>query len=728
MFLMWPMLIGLSAAAIPLLVHLLHRQKVTPVDWAAMQFLLDMQVNQRRRKKLDHILLLLTRMAVLAILAVLLARPLLPGGRMLSTMSADVAIVIDHSLSTGRISGERTLFDQSLDVVAQVADLLPREATMSVILAEHVPRRVTPNPIRPGEARQLLETLRQMPAGMTDGPIPDAIAEAREVLARGHNFHKIILVVSDQQRSGWRVEDEGTWRSAIGVQNNNGAPAADIFAIVTPPPQDMTNISVTGLDLSPDVIGLMRPASATVTVANSGPASVSSLPVELVVDGRTLSTQMLSNLGPGQSQSIRYDVVFDQPGSHWVRAQINHIDALKADNMMIAAVDVLPKMPVLVIDGDLATPGGASRFLMAAMQPMAEAVDSPATLIRPKVVSVTESANVNLDDYLAIIVNDVPKLPAALPRRLADFAMSGKGVWWILGPRTDASWINDNLSRSGLLAGKVNQIKDLRDNPATIDIKLPENPMVRLIASAERNAFTNVAIQQYWDFEAVGQQLVVLSTTAGDPLVLQQPLGGNGGRIVLWTTGIENLKWNNIVLGANFVPLVHETLYSMAAGQGRSAVRRLDAGQPIVWTGPSLPAVESVTIARPDGMAAKNPQPSLVGGKFVVNYNDTYAPGLYAMSFKPAEIPQPIHYAVGIDRQELDPKTLSDGDLGFLAERGLIRKAISTREIPTVFEAREHGAELWPYIAALVLALLITETWFTRRALRLHQADAGVSA
>lgn len=727
MFLMWPMFIGLAVAVIPLLVHLLHRQKVTPIDWAAMQFLLDTPVNQKSRKKLDHWILMLVRMLVLAVLVTLLARPQLPGGKFSSTMAADVAIVIDHSLSTGRISGQRTLFDQSLDVLAQVADILPREATVSVVLAEHSPRRITKQPVHPEEMKQILETLRQMPPGMTDGPIPDAISDARELLQRGKNFRKIVLVVSDQQRAGWRVEDQGVWRSAVGERQPGKATNTDVFVIVTPPPQDMTNLSITALDLAPDVIGLLRPASATVTVANSGPANVASAPVDLVVDGRTIAQQTISNLAAGQSQSLRFDVVFDQPGSHWVRAQVNHVDALKADNTMLAAVDVLPRLPVLIIDGDLATPGGASRFLMAALVPMTDGGGESSALIRPKIVSVSESADINLDDYLAIIVNDVPRLPAVMPRRLTDFALSGKGVWWICGARTDADWFNENVTRSGLIGGKLKAPRQITENPPGIDVRQPENGMVRLIAG-DRNPFSSIAITQYWDFETVGQQITVLATTTGDPLVIQQPLGGNGGRSVLWTTGVENLRWSNIVLGANFVPLAHETLYTLASGQGRSAVRRLDAGQPMTWTGPSNPAIESVTIARPDGKPARAPQPALVGGKFVIDYSDTFVPGLYALSFKPASIPQPVHYAVGIDKNELDPRNLSDGDVASLVERGFLRKAIAPADIATIFEAREQGTELWPYVAVLVLALLVVETWFTRRAVRLLQTDAEAAA
>src|SRR4051794_33377255 len=102
-FLMAPLLIGVLAAAIPVLIHLLHRQRTTPVQWGAMQFLLESQLKFRRRKKVDHWLLLLARMALLGLLGFLLARPLLIDGKynpLSSNVATDIAVVVDHSLST----------------------------------------------------------------------------------------------------------------------------------------------------------------------------------------------------------------------------------------------------------------------------------------------------------------------------------------------------------------------------------------------------------------------------------------------------------------------------------------------------------------------------------------------------------------------------------------------------------------------------------------------------
>ncbi len=68
------MLIGLAGAAIPVVIHLLNRRNDPVVDWAAMQFL-EFSPRERRRLNFDELLLMLARMALLALVAFALARP-----------------------------------------------------------------------------------------------------------------------------------------------------------------------------------------------------------------------------------------------------------------------------------------------------------------------------------------------------------------------------------------------------------------------------------------------------------------------------------------------------------------------------------------------------------------------------------------------------------------------------------------------------------------------------
>jgi hypothetical protein len=71
------LLIGLAGAVVPLLLHLLSRTRYQTVDWGAMIFLEGMEARQQYTAKLNSAMLLGLRMAVVGLVAIALAQPVL---------------------------------------------------------------------------------------------------------------------------------------------------------------------------------------------------------------------------------------------------------------------------------------------------------------------------------------------------------------------------------------------------------------------------------------------------------------------------------------------------------------------------------------------------------------------------------------------------------------------------------------------------------------------------
>src|SRR6185312_3354526 len=163
------------------------------------------------------------RMLAIAVLALLLARPQTVSSKVIGTASdhapTDIAVVIDHSFSMERMSGGQTVFNRALAALQNIIAQIGPNDTISVILAEHTPRALTTTPIRSG-SRSELESLDQglgkLKPGMTDCNIPESISAARTQLFNGPNPAKIILVLSDQQRENWQVDDDALWTTAVG--------------------------------------------------------------------------------------------------------------------------------------------------------------------------------------------------------------------------------------------------------------------------------------------------------------------------------------------------------------------------------------------------------------------------------------------------------------------------------------------------------------------------------
>ena len=67
--------IGAALAVVPLIIHLLNRQRHRPMRWAAMRFVMAAYRRTHRRARMENILLLLLRMGAVALLALAIARP-----------------------------------------------------------------------------------------------------------------------------------------------------------------------------------------------------------------------------------------------------------------------------------------------------------------------------------------------------------------------------------------------------------------------------------------------------------------------------------------------------------------------------------------------------------------------------------------------------------------------------------------------------------------------------
>src|SRR4051794_27528212 len=102
------MLGALAALAIPIFIHLLFRHRARVVDLGTLQFLKVVLRHDARRKKIRRLLLLSVRMACIALLAMLFARPYLvatepaAGDRL-------VVVLLDRSASMGLRGSSRPI-------------------------------------------------------------------------------------------------------------------------------------------------------------------------------------------------------------------------------------------------------------------------------------------------------------------------------------------------------------------------------------------------------------------------------------------------------------------------------------------------------------------------------------------------------------------------------------------------------------------------------------------
>ena len=733
-FVMPIMLFGTALAAIPLIIHLLHRRKTTPIEWSAMLFLQPSETSQKHRRIPEHWILLVLRMLLLALIAFLLSMPMLSDGGaevIGHGAPADVVVVMDHSISTGFVSGRRTVFGHGILLLRNLIHHLSPNDRLNIVVAGHRNYSLSRRGILIADGgkieRRFILPLEQMPAGLSGSSIPSAIRYAEAVARRGDNLKKVIFVISNDRAVSWKIGRTGLWDSTRTASVGRPIP---VFNIKIPTLVTQSDVSIGPLHIEPRMPGIGHPAHIIFTVNNSGPLAVSGVRLRLLVNGEPVAVTQIRKLAAGKTRTCGFKYRFHTGGSHWLEVRTHFQDALAADNRSLAAVKVWNHISVLIIDHQIGSIGHYrnSRFIAAALNPFPRLRGNPA-FATPTVVSISRAAQMHLRKYDAVILNDPTTVPGSLLTRLNLFARAGRGVWIIAGSHTNDHFLNTELQSHGLSVGAFGQLKKSR-HPPFIVIRDRRSAIVKPLLQAGHNQIVGVTLRGWWTLKPeINNTNVIASTGNGQPLIVERDVGSSGGRLLVWTTGVGGQLNDWPTVAASFVPLVNESVQHLAlTGRELSSRRELNPGGMLVWTGPSQPPITSAQLTLPDKRIIPLHPRLEPGNQYLITSSHTAEPGLYRLTLAPHRNRSPIYYCVAIDPRQLAPAELTAADMHWMHNHGFISGSITPDQAASILGTAVGGLSLWPLIAILVLVVMVLEGWLCRRLGRLQSDDETIAS
>ncbi len=340
------LLLGL-AAAVPLILHLFQRQQGPRVVFPALRYLRRAEKEHARRIKLRQLLLLALRMAMLVLLALAAARPFFRHGGGGHEPTA-VVIILDNSLSTGLVLGERRVLDE---LKARALETLERAGSDDRFW---LIRAATPwEAAVPGDAASTAQRVRETEVASASADLNGALARARALLAAGAEGRAAeIHLLTDLQASAF----PGT------------APAAGVdpppILVWTPDGEPPANATIADVEVG----GGLPPRAgerSMIGVEIAGRRAEDSVVVRLALDGRMTAADHAPVPGvaqiplPARSAGI-------VPG--WVELDP---DALRGDDRRHFVLRVEPPpvirstQPLPFVDEALAVLANAGRIRLA---------------------------------------------------------------------------------------------------------------------------------------------------------------------------------------------------------------------------------------------------------------------------------------------------------------------------------------------------------------------------
>lgn len=408
------LLMGLAAVTVPVLIHLLLRQRPRPRPWAAMRWLLAAAQQASRRYKLTNLLLLLLRMLIVALIALAVSGPLLGG----FGGGERLVIVLDRTASMGARGADPGPLAKALAVLAQ-ADLPYRRVALVAV-------DTRAELIAEGDPGAMRSALVRLTAGTLPGGLDRAAREPglAVVLNACGGVRPDVVLISDFQ------QDHGTALSAALAgqvrQVVRWSPAAPLTA--------GANATVIGSGPAPDLLpgqggefALLVTGHATgVSLAvDDGPA----VPVPAIGLEASGFADAKGTTDATAVQTLTVSVPPLPAGTHRLRVQLTDA-GLTYDNLLELPAPVRPAVPVLMVaNGDLAQSGQSGDYLGAALRSDERAIALRA--VRPALIAGEPLAAGGLVALRAA-------LPAAADaKRLAIWVNDGGVLWAGLRQITD---------------------------------------------------------------------------------------------------------------------------------------------------------------------------------------------------------------------------------------------------------------------------------------------------
>lgn len=703
------MLFWALAAGIPILIHLWSKRRYRETTWAAMEFLLRAMKKNARRIRLEQLLLLAMRVAILVLLALALAEPgcstaPLIGGSLVGGGQTHTVLVLDGSYSMEYRPQEQTRFESARKMAIEVVENSRQGDGFTLVMMADPPRVVIAAPaFDPADVIEEINGLRPLHGGAN---LLAALVEVEKILdAAARDQPRLtqnkVCFFTDLGETTWEPAGSDDFRGRIAALADRAA--LSLIDLGDPGAQ---NLAVTRLEAQDSLATIARDVTFLAEVRNFGTQSAAGRGVEFFVDGQRMSDATVE-VESGGAAAVSFAHRFDAPGEHSVEVRLAD-DPLAVDNHRWLSVPVRDSIRVLCIQG---RPGAADLLAYAL---------SPTHSERPRVKTevAVESLLLELDInvYDAIFLSNVSRFGRDEANVLHQYVAAGGGLVVFLGDQVQAESYNQTLGGGeqpelrvlpARLGDPVFSAQGFGIEP--LDYK---HAIVQPFEGQPRSGLLTTPVWEYFRLAPYEPQKakVAAALSGGDPLIVEEPIGR--GRSILIATaagsdsvhrgGDETVPWTTLALWPSFPPLVQEML-SLAVS-GRNENRNVAVGEELSAAAPA-DASQAVTLAGPDNRRERIPTVA-DGGQRRWLYAGVDLSGLYQVTGDSTSTPQ--IFAANVDPREsdltrIDPETLPSQ----------FSQSIETAvdETPTAALARPRQEYFRWFLGAMVL-LLITETFF----------------
>ena len=674
-FLVPAFLLGLAALAVPIAMHLRHREKGQPVRFPSLMFLERLTIRTSRRQRLTDWPLLLLRALALALLVFAFARPFAEdrAAQAGERQARAVVVLLDRSLSMGHTD----VWPAALDSARRIVSALGPDDQVALITFDESAEVAQP---LTRDRSAITALLSAATPGTRGTRYVAGLRVARQELLKAPAVPADVYVISDLQQTGVQ--------GLVGLE----LPARITVHPVRVTAEDRGNVSVAGVDVRRVADRERTRLAVQARVLARDLSSTRRVSARLEIDGRESGVQSLDLPTDGE-RLVTFDAVPLPAGRVRGRlllgAETGALDVLAADDTFHFALAGEDALPVVL----LASSEALRTETLFAERALAIGRAPTVRITRVAPGSLRESA---LRDAQLVIVWDTP-LTAAEQDALDAFVAAGGGAVVVVGRR-----LGERGAVVPLATATPDGLTDrFADRGGSLGEMRTDHPLLSAFREAPA-ALTAARFLRYPRVQPAAAQEVVARFDDGLPALLEGRRGS--GRIITVLAPLDS-RVGDLPLQPAFLPLVRR-LVLHGSGHETEALW-LETGRS--W---SLPrSIRDVVVTTPGGALVRPAANDSLGAAVALDERGLYAAYAGSVSGDPV-----LTVAVNPPAAESNLAAVDPTELLVGVATGGEDASEANALLSDVERERRQGWWRWLLVAAALL--LLAETLLANRGWR----------
>ncbi len=692
-------LLGLAAAAIPVLLHLLNLRRPKKVDFSSLAFVKELQKSTMQRVKIKQWLLLLLRILAVASLVMAFARPTLTGsaaGTVGARVPTSAALVIDNSLSMTLRDGQGQYLAQAKELAAGIAEDLQEGDEAFIVTTAGEAGSAAPYRGRIA-AQEALAEIETAPGAV---PLSRAAARAARLLdEEATHPNRVLYLLSDAQAS--------TLADSLAAVLPENVPVR----LLPIGERAHANVAVTEVEVESRIVEAGQPVQIAATLRNFSDETLSSYVASLFLGETRVAQATAEALPAGASAVVRFTATPQQRG--WLPGRVEiEGDDFEGDDVRFFALHVPRVRRVLIVQGEGERTDYVELALSSELTEGRVAFDAE-TIPEGRLPGTALSA------YDAVVLVGPRDLSSGERSALQRYVEGGGGLLFFPNARPQAAEYDALFEALG--GGAVTGFSGTRggERPvASFERVDLEHPLFEGVFDEGREEATleEPSVTYAMDYAPrSGTEQTLIELSNGRPF-LQEIRHGRGAAFVMAVA--PDLAWSDLPTRGLFVPLLYRALYYLTAGES-VAGEGLVAGRPGELRIAGAPPGEPLRLVGPDGTETTPEQAERFGAVLLETDASLRAPGVYDVVAGDSLVRR---VALNPDRAESDLSTL-------VPDEAAERLGDALGQSVQVFRAGEGGAqgvaealrteraglEIWNVFLLLALGFLVAEMLVARQ-------------